>query len=162
MLADAEAFLHHAEPRSRVVLEGLIEDGVVRTDRGQTWHAVASVLVVGPDRRILLARNKQGWGTVGGHIDPGDPSIRAAVVREALEEIGLRLDEEALEPLAFLADESVVRPGHAHLDFCYLHRAAELVEVTPASDVSAARWFPLDDLPDVNAHIAALVATVPS
>ncbi len=95
LLADAQAFARTVDPRSRagVELEGLVASGALPIDREEQWHAVASLLVVDGSGSILLARNASGgWGTCGGHIEPDDSSIRAAVVREAQEELGLELD----------------------------------------------------------------------
>lgn len=156
--AEAASFLACTPPDRRGVLQRLLADGGISTDRTRTWHAVASLLVMTRDAQILLACNKQGWGTTGGHIDPDDASIRAAVAREAAEELGLHIDEDAIEPLTFLADGGEVRPGHAHWDFCYVLVVPEPVPVRPDSDVTDAAWFSLDDLPTVNAHIAVLVA----
>ena len=51
----------------------------------------------------------------------------------------------------------VFRPGHAHWDFCYLWVAGSQVAVAPADDVTDARWFSFEDLPDLNEHMRALV-----
>jgi 8-oxo-dGTP pyrophosphatase MutT (NUDIX family) len=160
MLADAQAFASTVAARSRagVELEGLVSSGTLPIGREETWHAVASVLVVDGSGSILLARNAAGgWGTCGGHIESKDASIRAAVVREVHEELGLRLDPADLRPLLFLPDTMAFRPGHAHWDFCYLWVADSQVPVTPADDVTDARWFAFDDLPELNAHMRALV-----
>lgn len=159
-LTDAEAFARTVAPRSRagVELAGLVGSGTIPIDRDQTWHAVASLLVTDGSGSILLARNASGgWGTCGGHIEPDDSSIRAAVVREAQEELGLELDPSVLVPLLFVPDTMVFRPGHAHWDFCYLWVAGSQVAVAPADDVTDARWFSFDDLPDLNEHMRALV-----
>ena len=160
LLADAIEFSRTVDPRSRagVELEGIIASGSVPTSREETWHAVASLLVVDRQGSILLARNGSGgWGTAGGHIESSDASIRAAVVREAQEELGLVLDPSALAPLLFLPDTMAFRPGHAHWDFCYLHVADGRIEVTAADDVTEARWFDLEGLPTLNDHMRALV-----
>jgi 8-oxo-dGTP pyrophosphatase MutT (NUDIX family) len=160
LLADARAFTRTVDPRSRagVELEGLLASGTLPIDRDETWHAVASLLVMDGSGSILLARNASGgWGTCGGHIEPDDPSIRAAVVREAQEELGLRLHPAALVPLLFHPDTMVFRPGHAHWDFCYLWAAGSQVAVSVADDVTDARWFAFDDLPELNVHMRALV-----
>jgi 8-oxo-dGTP pyrophosphatase MutT (NUDIX family) len=160
LVADAAHFARTVDPRSRagVELEGIVASGAVPISRDETWHAVASLLVVSRDGSILLARNGSGgWGTAGGHIEAGDASIRDAVVREAREELGLDLDPSALAPLLFLPDTMAFRPGHAHWDFCYLHAVDRRVEVTVGDDVTDARWFALDDLPGMNEHMQALV-----
>jgi 8-oxo-dGTP pyrophosphatase MutT (NUDIX family) len=160
LLADALEFARTVDPRSRagVELEGIVASGSLPISRDETWHAVASLLVVDRQGSILLARNGSGgWGTAGGHIEATDASIRAAVVREAQEELGLVVDPVALAPLLFLPDTMAFRPGHAHWDFCYLHVVDGRVEVTAADDVSEARWFELDDRPEMNDHMRALV-----
>ena len=70
----------------REALDELLSDPTLPTDRGSTWHVVASVLLATGDGRVLLARNRRGWGTVGGHVEPADPFLRATVVREARKE----------------------------------------------------------------------------
>ena len=160
LVADATQFARTVDPRSRagVELEGIVDSGAVPISRDETWHAVASLLVVSRDGSILLARNGSGgWGTAGGHIESHDASIRAAVVREAKEELRLDLDAAALSPLLFLPDTMAFRPGHAHWDFCYLRVVDEPTAVTVGDDVTEARWFALDDLPDMNEHMQALV-----
>jgi 8-oxo-dGTP pyrophosphatase MutT (NUDIX family) len=154
-VADAREFARTVDPRSRagVELEGLVSSGSIPIDRTETWHAVASVLLATRDGHVLLALNKVGWGTVGGHVEEADPDLRAAAAREAEEELGLILDPADLAPLLFLPDTMVIRPGHAHWDFCYLTVVDEQVPVTAADDVSDAQWFPLDALPEVNDHM---------
>ena len=125
------------------------------TARSEPWHAVASVLLATPNGRVLLARNRRGWGTVGGHVEPEDETLRAAACREVLEEVGLDLDPDSLEPLAVVSDAFEFRPGCRHADFCFVVLVPDPVDVTPASDVSEAAWFDLDDCPPVNEHIAA-------
>lgn len=139
--------------RHRGALDVLLSDSTLPTDRDSTWHVVASVLLATGDGRVLLARNRRGWGTVGGHVEPSDASLRATVVREAREEVGLLLTEDALVPLSFIADEAPVADGCAHWDFCYVRVLNDAVPATPASDVIEARWFPLDALPAVNDHL---------
>jgi 8-oxo-dGTP pyrophosphatase MutT (NUDIX family) len=160
LLADAQQFARTVDSRSRagVELEGILASGALPIARDEPWHAVASVLVTDGVGSILLARNAfGGWGTAGGHIEPDDASIRAAVAREATEELGLLLDPAGLLPLLFHPDTMVFRPGHAHWDFCYLWAAGSQVAVAPADDVTDARWFSFDDLPDLNEHMRALV-----
>jgi ADP-ribose pyrophosphatase YjhB (NUDIX family) len=47
----------------------------------------------------------------------------------------------------------VIRPGHAHWDFCYVTVVDEQVPVAAADDVTDARWFAFDELPEVNDHM---------
>ncbi len=161
LLADAREFTRTVDPRSRagVELEGLLSSPSIPIDRDETWHAVASLLVLDSSGSLLLARNASGgWGTAGGHIEPEDASIRSAAVREAQEELGLAVDPAELAPLLFLPDTMAFRPGHAHWDFCYLWVVDGQVPVTPADDVTDAHWFRVGGLPEMNEHMRAHVA----
>ena len=137
----------------RPELDRLLALDELPVSRAQTWHAVASVLLATHDGQVLLARNRYGWGTVGGHVEDTDESLRAAVVREADEELGITIDAADLEPLSLVVDAREVVPGCAHWDFCFTRLLREPIPVTAASDVSEAAWFALDDLPEVNDHM---------
>lgn len=121
--------------------------------RDRTWHAVASVLLATADGQVLLARSRYGWGTVGGHVEPSDASLREAAVREAREELGILLLPGHLEPLSLVVDQREVVPGCAHWDFCFVLPVAAEVDVTAQSDVTEVAWFPLGALPEVNHHM---------
>lgn len=150
----AGEFLGLADWQSQAALDGLVTSATVPTDRGLTWHAVASVLVRTDDGEVLLARNRTGgWGTVGGHVEEEDPDLRTAAARELAEEVGLVASPQALLPLVFVADTEEFRPGHAHWDFCFALRLPTRVEVRAADDVSEVGWFPLDAPPTLNEHM---------
>ena len=88
------------------------------------------------------------WEFPGGKIEPGE-SPKAALVREAREELGLELDAAQLQPVAFAADEA---PGGV-LILLYLCRgwqgaprcldAAELGWFAPG-EIEALPMPPLD------------------
>ncbi len=104
------------------------------------------------DGHVLLVRHSyhRRWGTVGGLSKRREPP-RSAAIREAGEEVGLRIElvgEPAVVVEARLRRVDVVyqaglapgvRPGDAH------PHSAEIVE---------ARWFPPGELPDISSETA--------
>lgn len=157
---DADEFRAVVDPAAALALQRLLEAGRLPTDRTRPWHAVSSVLLATADGHVLLARNRYGWGTVGGHVEATDASLRAAVIREVREEVGLDVDPATLVPLSFVADAREFVPGCTHWDFCFTLTLPECVDVLPADDVAAAAWFVLDQRPPVNAHMAQHLAAL--
>ncbi len=84
--------------------------------RDGDWHRAAHLWIVTPDGRVLLQRradHKESWPglwdvSVAGHVNAGE-SARDAAVREAFEELGLRVT--GLEHLATLRFQAVLNGG---------------------------------------------------
>jgi len=105
-------------------------------------HVTASAVVVGP-RGVLLHRHKRLgiWIQPGGHVEPGE-ALLAAAVRETLEETGL-----AAAPVTAGSRTGVVHvdvhaapKGHEHLDIRFLLHA-EGEPKPPAGESQDVAWF---------------------
>ena len=69
--------------------------------------------------RVLLLRRRGShgegtWGLVGGHVEWGRTPARA-MADEALEEVGVVVDPDAIRPLAFVASTVFAREGRHYL-----------------------------------------------
>ena len=109
----------------------------------------------GSGREVLL-HLRQGtgfrdgyWATMAGHVEEGE-TARAAAAREALEECGVRIAEDDLQPLTTLHR---ITPGagqvEQRVDFFW---AAEewtgVPRITEPEKSADLRWFPLASPPD--------------
>jgi 8-oxo-dGTP pyrophosphatase MutT (NUDIX family) len=99
------------------------------------------------------------WLQTGGHIESTDPTLEAAAVREACEESGL--GDLALDPSPLLLSKhevpcGPVRPAY-HLDVQYLVLANQLVSPEISAESLDIRWFPHDQLPEVDRSVTTLV-----
>lgn len=103
-------------------------------------HVTASAIVVGR-RGIVLHRHKRLglWLQPGGHIDPGE-APEAAVLREVLEETGLRVRHPADGPDLVHVD---VHPAgeHVHLDLRYRVGGDDADPAPQAGESPDVRWF---------------------
>ncbi|ACO46545.1 NUDIX domain-containing protein [Deinococcus deserti] len=109
---------------------------------------VAWLVVQDPVGRVLLGRRSgvtyaEGlWGLPGGRVERGEALAQAAV-REAAEEVGLRVDPGQLEPLGAARYDL----GEAHgVDFLFLTRTWE-GEPAPLENTSEVGWFHPGALP---------------
>ena len=131
-------------------------------------HLTASTLVVDPAAgRVLLTLHARigRWLQLGGHCEPGDPTLLAAAGREAAEESGIgdlelapgpvRLDRHRVHGCRSSAGEPRLLD---HLDVQYLAVAAPGAAISISAESLALRWWPWDALPDVDPAVAALVA----
>jgi 8-oxo-dGTP pyrophosphatase MutT (NUDIX family) len=88
------------------------------------------------------------WATVAGHVETGE-SCQQAAARELLEEVGVRVHEDDLEPLTTIHRTGSAAPVEQRVDFFFACRRWRgdplLVEPDKAADLG---WFPLSRLPE--------------
>jgi 8-oxo-dGTP pyrophosphatase MutT (NUDIX family) len=113
-------------------------------------HITASLFIVDGAGRLLLHHHRRlgRWLQMGGHLEPGETPLEAAL-REGAEESGLR-DLEAT-PQIFDLDVHPIpagkgEPDHHHYDVRYLARTRSPGSVTiDAAESIDLRWVTLSD-----------------
>jgi 8-oxo-dGTP diphosphatase len=124
-----------------------------------TYTTGAVLALVRADGSLLLVRQRHtgGWALPGGLMNRGEPAA-VALAREAYEEVGLRIDPDAL-PVPF----AVVSPRVRRIDVVFVCSAGP--EVTPRrsieeDEVLDVGWFTTDALPDVTEPTLDILAGV--
>ena len=121
---------------------------VVRRTLVRLWapsFTVGALCVIVDGDRVVLVRQsyRSHWGAPGGLLDRGEAPEHAAV-REAGEEIGLRV--ELTGPAV-----PMVWPSYRRVDLAFPGRLVAGVagtDATPTSpEIEEVRWFPLSGLP---------------
>jgi 8-oxo-dGTP pyrophosphatase MutT (NUDIX family) len=114
-------------------------------------HLTASALVVEPVRgKVLLCLHRRvgRWLQMGGHCEPGDPTLAAAALREAREESGIDGLVVSAEPIGIDVHPVRCRYGPSeHFDVRYAVLApADAVEIC-SPESTALGWFAPGALP---------------
>lgn len=126
-------------------------------------HLTASTLVVSADGdRVLLTLHAKArqWFQLGGHTEPGDPTLVDAARREATEESGI--EDLWVDPVPVQLSQHDVpfcdpRGGVRHLDVRFLAVAPADASHRVSAESLDLRWFPADDLPDPEPDLVELV-----
>lgn len=140
-------------------------DGVWRECR--VGHITASALVMDRDGEhvLLTLHPKVGrWLQLGGHLEPGDPGVLEGAVREVMEESGLNSGRISVVPVRL--DRHPVPCGRGpageplaseHLDVQFVVQVLELLPPKISAESDDLRWFPLTELPTIDASVTALI-----
>lgn len=113
-----------------------------------------SVLPVDDTRRVLLVRHAghdDGWGTLGGAIEPGE-SPAAAAVREAREEISADIQLVRLLDVLGGPEYQVTYPNGDRVAYITAVYEARIISGSPApgdGELSEIAWFAPGELPAV-------------
>lgn len=126
-------------------------------------HLTASAVVCDFQRRttLLTLHPRIGrWVQLGGHCESSDPTIVDAALREATEESGIGGLQIESMPIQLDVHPLTCSGGVAtrHFDVRFLVRAAA-GSIEHISDESLdLRWFPFDELPDLDESTRTLIA----
>ncbi|GAA3836897.1 NUDIX hydrolase [Streptomyces chiangmaiensis] len=113
-------------------------------------HITASALVIDPEGgRVLLTLHKKlrMWLQMGGHCEPGDPTLASAALREATEESGI--EGLALLPSGPVRLDRHLTPCAWHLDVQYAALAPAGALESISDESLDLRWFPYREVAGV-------------
>lgn len=127
-------------------------------------HLTCGALVVDHTAtRVLLNLHGKArrWFAFGGHCEPGDPTLAAVADRECSEESGLSaytldpvIAQLDVHPVPFCDPRGLVH----HLDVRFVAQAPEDAVHAVSDESLDVRWFPLDELPDLEPAMHDLIA----
>ena len=150
------------DPCQRAVREAFLGFLAARPDATrrtcEQGHITASTVVLAADRQsvLLTLHPRLGrWVQLGGHCEPGDPTLVAAALREATEESGI--DGLAINPVPIRLD---VHPVTCSLGLPTRHFDILFVAVAPAgalpvisAESDDLRFWPVGELPSGSADL---------
>jgi 8-oxo-dGTP diphosphatase len=112
-------------------------------------HLVSYFAVVDGDHLLLVDHIKaQLWLPSGGHVEPGEHP-RAAVVREAIEELSIEAEFLFERPLLLTSTTTVgATAGHTDVSLWYVLKGDRRKSFEfDRGEFRALRWFHRDDIP---------------
>lgn len=151
------------ETLRRQYLDFLDEHPDAMSRECRVGHLTASAIVIDASRRhvLLTLHPKAGrWLQLGGHCEAQDGSLRAAALRETVEEGGI-LDVAISAQPVHLDRHPVSCWGSPseHLDVEYVAVVPDGSRPVMSEESDDLRWWPVDGLPDdADAAVRRLVA----
>ncbi|MEU8842683.1 NUDIX hydrolase [Streptomyces roseus] len=126
----------------------------------ETIRYTADIVLFAAGHVLLIERGWDPhagcWALPGGHVDKGETSLDASV-RELEEEAGIAIPAGDMRQVG--AFDAVGRDARGrYVSVAYTATLPALVEPTAGDDATAARWWPLDALPDLAFDHAEIVA----
>jgi len=121
-----------------------------------SWHRTIHVMIVNSKNEVLLQKRSNSkrvcpglWDlSISSHVKAGEECIDA-VKREALEELGINIEEENLEYLFELKSDNFEDGGVVYKEFCnvYILRLDIKLEdmILQEEEVEAVKWMSLND-----------------
>lgn len=118
----------------------------------ETIRYTADVVLLTRDGLVLLIERdwppyEGRWALPGGHVDPGETSLQAAV-RELAEETGIHLDPADLRQ-AGVYDAPGRDPRGRYVTTVYLATVPEPLPPVAGDDARTARWWSTSGLPEL-------------
>jgi len=169
--ADARAILaawDHPEPGQRAMREEYLAflarhpDAMSRECR--VGHLTSSALVLDEHRtRVLLTLHPKAgrWLQLGGHCEEGDGTLRAAAIRETIEEGGIPDVTMSAMPIR-IDRHPVMCAGEPteHLDVEYLAIVPAGAQAVMSEESDDLRWWDVGDLPpDLDQALSLMIRT---
>jgi 8-oxo-dGTP pyrophosphatase MutT (NUDIX family) len=133
-------------------------------DHFDPGHFTASAFVLSPDRSSLLMifhSKLHRWLQPGGHIEPSDPDVIQAAMREILEETGVTGGTVIGDGLFDLDIHTIPArkgdPDHSHFDLRIL-LVSNSLEIAADTDAVDAKWVPLSEVSEVESDESVMRA----
>jgi 8-oxo-dGTP pyrophosphatase MutT (NUDIX family) len=146
---------HPDEHENAAPLLSSLADGTDVTSRStMPGHVTCGAAVINDTGKVLLIRHKalERWLLPGGHIDPGDPGLPAAALRELAEETGISW-QQAVSPPGLdripldidvhhiPASPTKREPAHWHADFRFAFLVTDPGVLLQIEEVSDYAWL---------------------